>query len=252
MAYQDDKYENFMAKLGASRPALANFADFSVAAIGAPGVDGLIADCLPELTKARDAFRQEMVERAEAGGTSKAGTATEAEAFAAFQAFIRATEIDVLRPYLRRHPAEEALFYPDLLSGLTSAPKKLRPTRLTTYTQALEAADAKLPALPVPDGAPAGTVGERPGAAARALLKTYEAVFTNKVGSRTQVKDSIADFSPALKALTDSLWRLHCTALFVHHTEPKQARKYFNYAGLPHRVIRGSKSGRKKTDSPSS
>ncbi len=252
MAYQDDKYENFMAKLGASRPALANFADFSVAAITAPDVEGLIAACGPDLTKARDAFRKEMVERLGAAGTSKSGTATEAEAFAAFKTFIRTTEVDVLRPYLQRHPAEEALFYPDKLGGLTAAAKKLRPTRLTKYTEALEAADAKLAALPVPDGAAAGTVGERPGAAARALLTTYDSVFEIKTTSRTLVKDSISDFSPTLKTLTDNLWRLHCTALFVHFTDPKQARKYFNYAGLPHRVVKGSSGARKKADTPSS
>ncbi len=235
MAYQDDKYENFLLKLGVSRPAFAKFADFAVEAVTAPGVDPLIVGHGAALKAAHDAFRVELVERIGAAGGSQTGTQTETDAFAKFKAFITTTNVSTLQPYLLTRPADAPLFYPDKLSGLTQATKKTRLTRLTAYTEALEAADATLPALPD---------GPRPGAAARALLTAYEAVFKAKTSSRTTLKDAIADLGPVGIALAECLWEVHCAALYVHRKEPKQARKYFDYAGLPGFITKGS---RKKT-----
>lgn len=233
MAYQDDKYENFMTKLAVNRAAFAKFGAFTATAIQAPAVDPLIAGHRGALEGALKAYEQELVERVAAGGTSEVGTATEDDAYAAFRAFIRQTDIDLLKPYLSRHPSEASYFYPQKLSGLTQAAKRDRPTRLKAYTEALEQADSRLPALPVPPGAPAGTVGARPGAAARALLTAYEAALQQKTGSRTGLKGAIADLSPAEKALAEALWEVHCAALYVHRKEPRLARQYFDYAGLP-------------------
>ncbi len=239
MAYQDDKYENFMANLGVSRPALAKFADFTVEAVAAPGVDAAIVARAANLPKLRDAFRAELTERIGAGGTSQTGTATEQQAFAAFKAFITRLNVKVLRPHLADHPTEEDTFYPHKLSGLTQALKKDRLTRLTAYTQALEAAPT-LPLLPAPPDAPAGTPPQVPGPAARALLTAYEAAAKQKTTSRTVLKDAISDLSPAGQALTHALWGVHCAALNVHWESPKEARKYFDYANLPHRVTRAN------------
>ncbi len=242
MAYQDDKYENFMAKLGLSRPILAKFADFTVEATAAPGVAAAIVARAVALKPARDAYRDEIVERGSAGGTSQTGTATEEEAFADFKAFIQTANVSTIQPYLLTRPALTNTFYPDKLRGLTQAAKKHRLARLTTYTQALEA-ETTLPKLPVPVGAPAGTVALAPGVAARALLTAYEAATTTKVKARTSLKDAIADLSPAGQALVKALWGVHCAALNEHWEDPQQARKYFDYANLPHRV---TGAGRKR------
>ncbi|MBC7448861.1 MAG: hypothetical protein H7330_12465 [Hymenobacteraceae bacterium] len=244
MAYQDDKYENFMAGLGLSRPVLAKFADFTVEAVAAPGVDAAIVARAAGLKPARDAYREEIVDRTGAGGTSQTGTATEEEAFADFKAFIQTTNVSTMQPYLLTRATLADTFYPDQLRGLTQAPKKHRLARLTAYTKALEA-ETTLPALPVPAGAPAGTVAQRPGVAARALLTAYQAATTVKVKARTSLKDAIADLSPAGKALVHALWGVHCAALNVHWEDPKQARKYFDYANLPHRVTRAKAKPKK-------
>ena len=237
MAYHDEKYENFFALFGVSRPALAKFADFTVEAVAAPGVDPAIVARAAGLKDLRNAYRDELVDRLGAAGTSQAGTVTEQEAFAAFKAFVQATHVDVVQAYLRRHASEEDIFYPHQLRGLTQAIKKNRLTRLTAYTVALEGAPA-LPNLPLPEGAPANTPPQRPGAAARLLLTAYETAAKTKTTGRTILKDAISDLSPAGRALTHALWGIHCAALNVHWEDPRQARKYFDYTSLPRRVTR--------------
>ena len=236
MAYQDDKYENFMLHLGASRPALAKFADFTVAAVAAAGVPPLIAQEGPALQLARDAFRVELVARTGAAGTSQTGTDTEAGAFEVFQTFIQTTDVYTIQPYLLTHTAARATFYPDKLAGLTQAIKKNRLIRLTAYTKALEAVPALR--LPVPEGAPAGTAAVVAGTAARALLTTYEAVANTKTTARATLKDAADDLGPTGTALAEALWETHCAALYVHRQAPHTARKYFDYAHLPHRNAR--------------
>ncbi len=240
MAYQDDKFENFYAKLPIGRAARAAFADFTVEAVAAPGVDALISGHGAGLKTARDAYRQEMVDRGGAAGTSQSGTVTEAEAFESFQTFIQTLDAKVLQGHFLDHAADEARLYPELLSGLTQAPKKHRLTRLTTYTEALEATPA-LPLQPIPAGAPAGTVAKTPGQAARALLTIYSTAAKIKVTGRTLLKDAIADLTPAGLALCEALWDVHCAALYTHRRTPMQARKYFDFAHLPTYVTKGSK-----------
>lgn len=77
MAYQDDKYENFMENLNVGRAALLKFAEFTLAATGASGVDGSISARAAGLQTAYDAYLAGVVGRTGAGGLSKAGTATE-------------------------------------------------------------------------------------------------------------------------------------------------------------------------------
>jgi hypothetical protein len=231
--YQDDKYENFMANLRASRPALATFADFTVTAVGAPGVDALIGAQLPGLTAARAKFRAGLVTRTVGSGGSQAGTATEETAFAEFNKFLTDTDVRHLRPYFLDHPASEATFYPDKLSGLTQAPKGKRLARLTAYTEALEAAP-KPPKTPAPEGPAFLPVALGP--KARTLLTAYEAAASSKTKSRTTLTDSITAQGPDFDALAEALWDVHTAALFVHRRAPKMARKYFDYASLPGRV----------------
>ena len=243
MAYQDDKYENFMTNLNVGREALIKFADFTVAATSAPGVAPEIVARAAGLSTARKAYREELVERQGAGGTSQTGTATEQQAFTAFKTFVKHYDETALNGYLFTHPDQRATNYPDDLRGLTQALKKDRLTRLTAYTEALEKADAtlppadQLPAVPKAPGAPAGPP-ERPGTAARTLLTAYEIAATARTAGRSTLKDAISDLTPAGQALTTALWGVHCAALNHYWQEPMQARKYFDYAHLPHRVTR--------------
>lgn len=249
MAYQEDKYENFMPTVLTSRTSGAKFADFTVAAVTAPGVDAFIGQFATPLTEARDKFRQELADRLQASGVSQSGTQTEEEAFAAFKTFIQNTDADMLHAWLRRHPELEATFYPENLAGLTQAPKKHRLTRLTAYTQTLEKFDNDLPDVPPPPGAPAGEQPKRPGPAARALLVAYVNASTTKTGSRTTLRDEREDITPAGLILAEALWDVHCAALFHHRRRPEEARKYFDYAGLPVYITKSTR--KKKSDSTS-
>lgn len=237
MAYQDDKFENFLAALPVGREARAKFADFTVEAVAAPGVDALISGHGTGLKTARNAYRQEIVDRGGAAGTSQAGTVTEEEGFAAFKAFAQLLDAKVLQAHFFDHAADQARIYPQGLRGITQASKKSRFSRLTIYTEALEATPA-LPVLPVPPGSPAGTTPKTPGQTARALLTAYTTATTVKTTSRTVLKDAIEDLTPAGIALGEALWDVHTAALYVHRRTPKEARKYFDYANLPHRVTK--------------
>lgn len=220
--YQNDKYENFFFNLKVSRDGLAKFADFTVAAVAADGVDPLIAEQGAHLQQRVADFRAEVVSRKGQGGSSQTGTSAEQTAFEAFKAFIDETDKTVLVPYFYKHAAERDTFYPDKLAGLTQAPVKQRLTRLTAYTEALEAAaDA--------------TVKAR-GAAARSLLKKYETASITKTQSRSTLLDTISDLGPAATAVVEALWDVHTAACYAHRRDPQQARRYFDYASLPNRV----------------
>ena len=240
MAYQDDKYENFLAALLVGREARAKFGDFTAVAVAAPGVDPLISGHGLGLKTALAAYRQEIVDRGGAAGTSQAGTVTEQEAFDHFKVFAQTLDAKVLQAYFFDHAADQERIYPQGLSGITQAIKKNRFSRLTIYTEALEATPA-LPVLPVPPGSPAGTTPKTPGQNARALLTAYTTATTVKVTGRTVLKDAIADLTPAGIALGEALWDVHCAALYVHRRTPMEARKYFDFAHLPHHVTKGSK-----------
>lgn len=227
--YQDDKYENFLATLRASRPVLAAFADFTVAAVGAAGVDALIAAQLPGLAAARADFRTGLVERTAGSGSTQTGTSSEETAFAAFKAFLTDTNTRYLQPRFLDHPTEEAIFYPDKLGGLTQARVGKRLARLTAYTQAVEAA-AGAAALPAALGPQA-----------RALLTAYAATADTKATGRAHLQDTIAGLGPDAVALAEALWDVHTAALFAHRRAPLQARKYFDYASLPSRASKPAK-----------
>ena len=231
--YQQDKYENFFAHLKAARPVLAAFADFTVSAVDAPGVDALIQAQLAGLVTARAAFRGGLVARTSGSGISQSGTATEQEAFDDFKAFLTDTNTRYLQTYFLDHASTEATFYPDKLGGLTQAPKTKRLAHLTAYTEALEAAP-KPPAKP--DPAAQALLPVALGAQARQLLTAYAAAAGIKTKGRTALADTVAAQGADFDALAAALWAVHTAALFVHHAAPAQARKYFDYARLPNRV----------------
>ncbi|MFD2719417.1 hypothetical protein ACFST9_11875 [Hymenobacter monticola] len=229
--YQSDKYENFFLHLRASREGLVRFADFTATAVAAPGVDATVAGHGVALATATAALRAELVTRKGQGGGSQTSTDAEGTAFEAFKTFVQATDKKVLTGYLYDHAAERATYYPDGLTGLTRAPVKERLTRFTAYTEALEAS---------PDAAV-----KAQGAAARALLKKYEKASTTKTQARTELQDTINDLGPAAAAVAETLWDVHTAACYAHRRAPLQARKYFDYAGLPSRA--GSKKAAKPT-----
>lgn len=227
--YQNDKYENFFLNLKTTPEGLAQFGDFTATAVAAPGIAALITEHGPALQAAVAALREDIVTRRSQGGSSQAGTSTEQAAFAAFKEFITATDKKVLTPYLYDHPAERPAYYPDNLSGLTQAPVKPRLTRLTAYTQALEASPDK-------------TVKAQ-AAPARALLTAYTAASTSKTKARTDLQGAIGELGPAALAVAAALWDVHTAALYAHRRAPQQARQYFDYASLPNRT-----GARKKAD----
>ena len=220
--YQNDKYENFFRNLKVSREGLARFGEFTAAAVGAAGVDALIAGHGAGLKTAVAALRADMVLRQGQAGGSQAGTSAEQTAYDTFVAFVNATDKKVLTAYLYDHADERDLYYPDKLSALTQAPVKQRLTRLTAYTEALETA---------PDAAV-----KAQGAPARALLVKYAKASTAKTKTRTSLLDAIKDLGPAAVALAEALWDVHTAALYAHRRAPMQARRYFDFAGLPTRV----------------
>lgn len=230
--YQSDKYENFFLNLKASREVLAAFGDFTATAVAAPDVDGLIAEQRAKLTTAVAGLRQDMVARQGQGGGSQAGTSAEQTAFEAFKTFIQATDVKVLKPYLYDHAAEHDTYYPGGLAGLTQALVKDRLTRLTAYTEALEATTDK-------------TVLAQAGPA-RALLTAYAKAGTTKTKARTDLQQTIVDLGPAAQALAEALYDVHTAACFAHRRQPRQARQYFDFASLPNRVYPKKKAAAPK------
>ncbi|MGY3088616.1 hypothetical protein ACVWYF_001649 [Hymenobacter sp. UYAg731] len=220
--YQNDKYENFFLNLKASREGLVKFADFTATAVAAPGVDALIAGQGAGLATALAALRAELVARRGQGGSSQSGTSAEETAFEAFKTFLQTTDAKVLKPYLFDHADEHDTYYPDNLTGLTQAPLKARLTRLTAYTEALEAA------------ADATVKAQAP--AARALLKKYDKARAAKTTARTSLQDTIGKLGPAALAVAEALWDVDTAARYTHRRAPMQARSYFDYASLPNRV----------------
>ena len=220
--YQNDKYENFFKNLKISREGLATFGNFTATAVAASGVDALIAGHGADLTAAVAAFRQDMVTRRGQAGGSQTGTSAEQTAFDKFKAFIQATDVKVLKPYLFDHADEHDTYYPDHLAGLTQAPVEERPTRLTAYTLALEKSADK-------------TV-QAQGAPARGLLTAYTKVAATKTKTRTDLQETISDLGPAALAVVEALWDVHTAAAYVHRRAPLDARRYFDYASLPGRA----------------
>jgi len=220
--YQNDKYENFFRNLKVSREGLAKFGEFTATAVAAAGVDALIAGHGAGLKTAVAALRADMVLRQGQAGGSQAGTSAEQTAYDTFVAFVNATDKKVLTAYLYDHADERDLYYPDKLSALTQAPVKQRLTRLTAYTEALEtAADAAVKAQ---------------GAPARALLGKYAKASTAKTKTRTGLLETIKELGPTAEAVVEALWDVDTAARYAHRRAPMQARRYFDFAGLPTRV----------------
>ena len=231
--YQNDKYENFFLNLKVTPEALATFGDFTATAVAAPGVEALIAGHGKALAATVAALREDIVARRGQGGSSQTGTSTEQSAFAAFKVFLTATDKKVLTPYLYDHADERPTYYPDKLAGLTQAPVKLRLTRLTAYTEALEAAPDKA----VRDQA----------APARALLTAYTAATSTKTKARTELQGAISELGPAAVAVAEALWDVDTAARYAHRRTPAKARQYFNYASLPNRSRALKPAGTPKT-----
>ncbi|MFD2718890.1 hypothetical protein ACFST9_09195 [Hymenobacter monticola] len=110
---------------------------------------------------------------------------------------------------------------------------KERLTRLTAYTEALEAS---------PDAAV-----KAQGTPARALLKKYEKASTAKTQARTALQGTLDELGPAAVAVAEALWDVHLAALYAHRRQPLTARKYFDYASLPNRVYPKKQTAAAKT-----
>ena len=116
----------------------------------------------------------------------------------------------MLRPYFFDHADEHDTYYPDNLTGLTQAPLKDRLTRLTAYTEALEA------------GPDATVKAQAP--AARALLKKYDKARAAKTEARTSLQDTIGKLGPAALAVAEALWDVDTAARYTHRRALQQAR----------------------------
>lgn len=217
----DERYENHFRHLQASRDTLAAFADFTLEALRPASVAKLLRDERPALQAALETFRSSLSGRTTGGGQRQSGTQTEDQAFAALKKQVQATDKKLLQARFYDHPADQVLFYPDKLSGLTQAPKVKRLTRFTAYVEHLENhEDAALQAA---------------GAQTRALLTAYTAATATKNQGSKAVKETILALGPEALALADALWAVHCAALYVHRLHPTMARTYFAYDRLPGR-----------------
>ncbi|GAA4373605.1 hypothetical protein [Hymenobacter koreensis] len=217
----EERYDNHFRRLQASRDAFASFADYTLEALRPTAVAKLLRDERPALQAALDAFRGGLTERATGSGQRQSGTQTEDQAFDALKKLVQATDKKLLQPRFYDQPAEQALFYPEKLSGLTQAPKAQRLTRFTAYVERLEThPEATLQAA---------------GQQARALLTAYTAATASKNQGAKAVKDTFSALGPDAQALADALWAVYCAALYVHRQEPGLARAYFAYDRLPNR-----------------
>ncbi|PJJ58826.1 hypothetical protein [Hymenobacter chitinivorans] len=231
----DERYDNHFRRLRASRDTFAAFADFTLEALKPASVAKLLRDERPALQAALDQFRLGLRGRTTGSGQRQRGTQTENEAFEDLKKLVQINNIRLLQPRFLEHPAEEVLFYPDKLIGLTGAAKTKRLTRFAAYVQQLEEhSDAAL---------------QTAGAQTKALLAVYTEATTVKNRGQKAVQDTISDLGPDALALADALWDVHCTALYVHRREPAKASTYFNYALLPKRNTQRT-AGRKKTPPP--
>jgi hypothetical protein len=217
----DERYDNHFRRIQASRDTFAAFADYTLEALKPASVAELLRDERPALLAALSKFRGDLSGRTTGSGQRQSGTQTEDEAFALLKAKAQDTNQRLLQVRFLDHPAEEALCYPDKLSGLTQAPKGKRLTRYTAYVEQLEThADEAIRAA---------------GAQTRTLLTAYvDATAVKNQGDKI-VKDTIASLGPDALALADALWAVYCAALYVHRQQPTTARIYFAYDRLPSR-----------------
>jgi hypothetical protein len=215
----EERYDNHFRRVQAARDTFATFADYTAEALQATGTPKLIRDLLPALQAALKTFRQNLTGRSSGSGQRQQGTQTEDQAFAALKAFVQATDKKLLQPRFYDQPAEQALFYPDKLSGLTRSPKGKVQTRYSAYTRTLtEHAEPTLQAA---------------GAAITTLLTAYGAATAAKNQGAKAVKDTVEALGPDAVGVADALWAVHCAALYTHREQPSQARVYFAYDRLP-------------------
>lgn len=231
----DERYDNHFRRLRASRDTFATFAEFTLDALKPAAVDKLLRDERPALQAALDQFRLGLRGRTTGSGQRQSGTQTENEAFDDLKELVQITNVRLLQPRFLSYPAEEVLFYPDKLAGLTGAAKTKRLTRFAAYVQQLEEhPDAALQTV---------------GAQIKELLTVYTAATTLKNKGKKAVQDTISELGPDALALADALWDVHCAALYVHRREPAKATTYFNYDLLPKRNTQRTTT-RKKTPPP--
>lgn len=217
----EERYDNHFRRIQAARDTFAAFADYTLEALLPAITPKLLRDERPALQAALEKYRQGLSVRSSGSGLRQSGTQTEDQAFAALKAQVQATDKKLLQPRFYDHPAEEALFYPDKLSGLTKAPKAKRLTRYTAYVEQLQAhPDAAIQAA---------------GQQTNVLLQAYTAATAQKNQGAKAVKDTISALGPDALALADALWSVHCAALYVHRQQPQKASAYFAYDKLPNR-----------------
>ncbi|MDB5270320.1 MAG: hypothetical protein JWP58_3360 [Hymenobacter sp.] len=89
-------------------------------------------------------------------------------------------------------------------------------SRLTAYTEALEAAEDAAVKAP----------------AALALLKKYGKARTVKTEARTRLH-TIGKLGPAALAVAEALRDVDTAVRYTHRRAPMQARRYFYYASQP-------------------
>ena len=214
-----DKYQNHFLFIVAGRARFATFARYVLNGLRLPGTPAALQALVPAFEEALTKFEAGIVRRVAGGGTAQGSTATEEEQWALIKTFIHNTDVEVVKPAYHKSPADLLKIYPDKLSGLTQTKHDFRLSRLTAYTEALEARKGK--------------ITDAPGKAARALLDDYEEVADTKQGAEKAVADTIAALGPDAEALCRALWEVHTLALYTFRAAPAQAAAFFDYDLLP-------------------
>ena len=214
-----DKYENHFLNIVAGRARFAEFALYTLNAVGAAGTAAPVAKLKAPLQVALDTFQAFVVDRATGSGDTQAQTATENEQWTLMRTFILDTDVELLKPTYNKDKPALKTFYPQKISGLRQATKSLRQSRFEAYVEALEAAEAK--------------IGPEAGKQARALLATYKNISDNKDAAESAVASIIQELDPASEALRWALWDVHCAALSAYSRNPGKAGALFDYSLLP-------------------
>jgi hypothetical protein len=215
----EDRYDNHFRRLHISRNLFATFVEFTLDVLEPTTVPKLIRDLRPALQAAHAAYLKSLSGNTTGSGQRMTGTQTEAQAFTNLRQHVKTTDTVLVQPYLTTHKTEEALFYPDKLSGLTQAPKTKRLSRFTAYIDYLEGH--------------AEEAMQTAGQQARVLLGQYTEATTLKNKGAKAVEETHTALGTESYTLADILWEIHCAALYEHRKKPVTARMYFGYRLLP-------------------
>lgn len=228
----EDKYENFFLNMTAGRSRFAEFAGYTRTALLAPGLPPELGALAQPFEAALATFVAGVASRTSGAGAAQGGTRTEDAVWADIKAFVKATDITLIQPAFYHDPAALLAYYPDKVSGLTLAAKKLRLPRLMAYVQAVQTYNK--------------AIAGKAGAQAAALLTQYQAATAEKDKAQSSVQDAIASLDPSWQALCAQLWEVHTTGLYVYRATPRRAAALFNYTLLP------KTNGRAKSAPPTS